>query len=88
MNEKRCRKYFGILGIVTLIFGIADLVVTSGGSSFFGAFLRCPVIFLLLFSLVILFFVSKRGKAQSFYLKIKGVSKSENFNNFYLNTSW
>ena len=23
-----------------------------------------------------------------FLLKIKGVSKSENFNNFYLNTSW
>ena len=34
MNEKIGRIYFGILGIITLIFGIADLMVTLGGSDF------------------------------------------------------
>ncbi len=34
MSEKIGRVYFGILGIVTLILGIADLMVTIGGSDF------------------------------------------------------
>lgn len=34
MSEKIGRVYFGILGIFTLIFGIADLMVTIGGSDF------------------------------------------------------
>jgi uncharacterized membrane protein (GlpM family) len=34
MNEKIGRVYFGVLGIVTLIFGIADLIVAIGGSNF------------------------------------------------------
>ena len=34
MNEKIGRVYFGILGFITLIFGIADLMVTIGGSDF------------------------------------------------------
>ena len=34
MNEKIGRVYFGILGFVTLIFGIADLMVAIGGSDF------------------------------------------------------
>jgi hypothetical protein len=42
MNEKIGRIYFGILGIITLIFGIADLVVTLGGSSFSWGILEMP----------------------------------------------
>jgi len=34
MNEKIGRVYFGVLGIVTLIFGITDLIVTMGGNDF------------------------------------------------------
>jgi len=34
MNEKIGRVYFGILGFVTLIFGIADLMVAIGGNDF------------------------------------------------------
>jgi uncharacterized membrane protein (GlpM family) len=34
MNEKIGRVYFGILGIITLIFGISDLIVTMGGNDF------------------------------------------------------
>lgn len=34
MNEKIGRIYFGILGIITLIFGIANLMVTLGGNDF------------------------------------------------------
>jgi len=34
MSEKIGRVYFGILGIVTLIFGIADLMVIIGGRDF------------------------------------------------------
>ena len=34
MNEKIGRVYFGILGIITLIFGISDLIVTIGGNNF------------------------------------------------------
>jgi len=34
MNEKIGRVYFGILGIITLIFGISDLIVTIGGNDF------------------------------------------------------
>jgi len=43
MNEKIGRVYFGILGIITLIFGISDLIVTIGGNNFLGVFLRSPV---------------------------------------------
>ena len=34
MNERIGRVYFGILGIITLIFGIVDLMVTIGGNDF------------------------------------------------------
>jgi len=34
MNEKIGRIYFGFFGIVTLVFGIADLIVSIGGSDF------------------------------------------------------
>ena len=34
--------YFGILGVVTLAFGIADLLVTAGGSSFSLGILEIP----------------------------------------------
>jgi hypothetical protein len=34
MNEKIGRVYFGILGFITLIFGVTDLLVTLGGSDF------------------------------------------------------
>jgi len=34
MNDRIGRIYFGVLGIVTLIFGITDLIVTMGGNDF------------------------------------------------------
>ncbi|MBU4350217.1 hypothetical protein KJ830_01340 [bacterium] len=34
MNDRIGRIYFGVLGIVTLIFGIANLMVTIGGNDF------------------------------------------------------
>jgi len=34
MNEKIGRIYFGFFGIVTLVFGITDLIVSIGGSDF------------------------------------------------------
>jgi len=34
--------YFGILGVVTLAFGIADLIVTIGGDSFTWSILEIP----------------------------------------------
>ena len=34
MNERIGRVYFGVLGIITLIFGITDLMVTLGGNDF------------------------------------------------------
>jgi len=34
MSEKIGRVYFGVLGIITLIFGITDLIVTLGGNDF------------------------------------------------------
>jgi len=34
MNERIGRVYFGVLGIITLIFGITNLIVTLGGNDF------------------------------------------------------
>ena len=42
MNEKFGKVYFGILGVVTLAFGITDLIVTIGGGSFSYGILEIP----------------------------------------------
>ena len=42
MNEKIARVYFGILGIATLAFGIADLIVTFGKGNFSHGILQIP----------------------------------------------
>ncbi len=43
MNKYTIGKiYFGVLGIVTLAFGVAELVVTAGGDSFSWSILEIP----------------------------------------------
>ena len=42
MNEKLAKAYFGILGIITLIFGAIDLIVTFGGGNFSFGILQIP----------------------------------------------
>ncbi|MCK4248118.1 MAG: hypothetical protein KAX04_06215, partial [Methanomicrobia archaeon] len=36
------KTYFGILGIVTVLFGVAELAVTAGGTSFSWSILEIP----------------------------------------------
>jgi len=42
MNEKLAKAYFGILGIVVLVFGAVDLIVTFGGGGFSHGILQIP----------------------------------------------
>ena len=42
MNEKLAKAYFGILGIITLIFGAIDLIVAFGGGNFSFGILQIP----------------------------------------------
>jgi hypothetical protein len=42
MAKNKSSIYFGILGVVTLAFGIADLIVTIGGDSFAWGILEIP----------------------------------------------
>lgn len=42
MDERLAKIYFGILGAVTLAFGIADLLVTVGGGSLSMGILEIP----------------------------------------------
>lgn len=42
MNRKSAQIYFGILGVVSLFFGIADILVTIGGKSICLGILEFP----------------------------------------------
>jgi hypothetical protein len=74
-EENFGRIYFAVLGAVALAFGVAELIATVPGEASWGimdleGFLAsyappyCPEMFLLPFSLVIIYYILKEGETE------------------------